>query len=305
MNWRDYQRKQRVVELGNRFISYVDEGQGEPVVLLHGIPTWGYLWSGLLPALALTHRVLIPDLLGFGYSDKREGFERSITRQAEAMDAWMDRLEVEDAVVVGHDIGGGVAQHLAVRFPRRVSKLCLMNSVCFDAWPVELMVQLGHPGVVRKLSAQMVQRMLKAGLRRAGFESAPPEGLVEGLVEPYATEAGKTSLVRDAAALDTNQTQELVPRLRHLAVPTRILWGVEDVFQPVRYGERLAWEIPGARLARVEGAKHFLMWDQPHAVMTELFEFLGVEGRPELAGLEAAEVSREVITYESYTPGPG
>jgi pimeloyl-ACP methyl ester carboxylesterase len=230
----------------------------------------------------MTHRVLIPDLLGYGYSDRREGFDRSIARQAEALDAWMDRLGVTDAVVVGHDVGGGVAQHLALRFPRRVSRLCLMNSVCFDSWPLELMVQLGHPGVARRLSAQAVQRTLKMALKRAGFATAPPDGVVEGLLAPYGTEVGKTSLVRDAVALDTNQTLELVPRLMHVAVPTRVVWGADDVILPVKWGERLAWEIPGAKLVRVERARHFLMWDQPHAVMTALYEFLGMEEREAL-----------------------
>jgi pimeloyl-ACP methyl ester carboxylesterase len=284
MNWREYQARQRVVELGPRFISYVDEGRGAPLVLLHGIPTWGFLWSGVLRALAMTHRVLIPDLLGYGYSDRREGFDRSISRQAEALDAWMDRLGVVDAAVVGHDIGGGVAQHLAIRFPRRVSRLCLMNSICYDSWPIELMVQLGHPGVARKLSARVVQRMLRLALKRGGFATAPPAGLLDGLLAPYATEVGKTSLVRDAAALNTNQTLELVPRLGHVAVPTWLVWGVDDAFQPVKWGERLAWEIPGAKLVRVEHARHFVMWDQPHAVMTALGEFLGVEERPALGG---------------------
>ncbi|HZH78979.1 MAG TPA: alpha/beta hydrolase [Archangium sp.] len=284
MNWREYQARQRVVEMGQRFISYVDEGRGAPLVLVHGIPTWGFLWSGVLTALAMTHRVLIPDLLGYGYSDRREGFDRSISRQAEALDAWLDRLGVVDAAVVGHDIGGGVAQHLAIRFPRRVSRLCLMNSICYDSWPIELMVQLGHPGVARKLSARTVQRTLRLALKRGGFATAPPAGLLEGLLAPYATEVGKTSLVRDAAALNTNQTLELVPRLGHVAVPTRVVWGVDDTFQPVKWGERLAWEIPGAKLVRVEQARHFVMWDQPHAVMTALDEFLGVEERPALEG---------------------
>ncbi|PTL84983.1 alpha/beta fold hydrolase [Vitiosangium sp. GDMCC 1.1324] len=287
MNWRDYQSRQRVVELGHRFISYVDQGRGESMVLLHGIPTWGFLWSGLLPALSMTHRVLIPDLLGYGYSDRRDCFDRSIARQAEALDAWMDQLGVENALVVGHDVGGGVAQHLALRFPRRVSRLCLMNSVCFDAWPLELMVQLGHPGVARRLSAQAVHRTLKVALKRAGFAETPPEGVVEGLLEPYATDVGETSLVRDAVALNTNQTQELVPKLSHVAVPTRVVWGVDDTILPVKWGARLAWEIPGARLVRVERARHFLMWDQPHAVMTALYEFLGMEARPELEGAGA------------------
>lgn len=277
MSWRDWQGMQRVVELGARFLSYVDMGQGRPVVLLHGIPTWGYLWAGLTPALARTHRVLVPDLLGYGYSDKRDGFDRGIAQQAEALDAWLERLGVVDAVVVGHDVGGGVAQQLAFRFPRRVARLCLMNSVCYDSWPVEAMLQLGHPNAARRLSAGLEQRVLKLAVKRGLFGHEPPRGLVDGLLAPYATEVGKTSLVRDAVALNTNQTLEVASKLKHLAVPTLIVWGEDDILQPVRYGERLAWDIPGAKLLRVEGAKHFVMWDAPHTVAEALYRFLGVE----------------------------
>lgn len=293
MSWRDWQAMQRVVELGERFLSYVDEGQGPPVVLLHGIPTWGFLWAGLTPALARTHRVLVPDLLGYGFSDKRDGFDRGLPSQAEALDAWLERLGVADAVVVGHDVGGGVAQQLAFRFPRRVGRLCLMNTVCYDAWPVEMMLQLGHPLAARRLSAGLEQKVLRLAMKRGPFEHTPAPELVEGLLAPYATEVGKTSLVRDAISLNTNHTLELAPRLKHLAVPTLILWGENDVFLPVRFGERLAWDIPGARLVRIEDARHFVMWDAPHRVAEELYGFLGVEpvgvtpGATFLAGMPA------------------
>ncbi|MFP2928194.1 alpha/beta fold hydrolase [Pyxidicoccus sp. 3LG] len=291
MSWRDWQARQAVVELGDRFLSYVDMGTGKPVVLLHGIPTWGFLWSGLAPALALTHRVLVPDMLGYGFSDRRDVFDRSVSRQAEAVDAWMDRLGVKDAVVVGHDIGGGVALHLAVRFPERVGRLCLMDTICYDAWPGEVMLQLGHPGTVKKLSAEAVFRLLKLAAKRGGFARTPPDGLMEGLLAPYATEVGKVSLVRNAVSLNTNHTQEVAPRLGHLGVPVLILWGEEDVFLDAKYGERLAWDIPGARFVKVPNARHFVMWDAPHVVATELYRFLGVEA-PAEAGVARAPEGR-------------
>ncbi|XXF78310.1 alpha/beta hydrolase [Myxococcaceae bacterium GXIMD 01537] len=275
MSWREWQAQQRVMRLGERFLSYVDLGQGHPVVLLHGIPTWGFLWSGLAPALAHTHRVLVPDLLGYGFSDKRDCFERSVPRQAEALDAWLGELGVVDAVVVGHDVGGGVAQWLALRSPRRVGRLCLVDSICYDAWPGEVMLQLAHPGVARRLPVSLAQRALRRAVRRVLFAQRPPEGLVEGLLAPYATEVGLTSLVRCAVALDTNATQEVAPRLKHLAVPTRVVWGAEDGALSVRFGERLAWDIPGARLVRVPDASHCVMWDAPHAVAEVLYALLG------------------------------
>ena len=84
MSWRDFERAQRVVELDDRFIAYVDEGRGDPVVLVHGIPTWGFVWQRVLPELARARRVIVPDLLGYGFSDKADRFDRSIARLARA-----------------------------------------------------------------------------------------------------------------------------------------------------------------------------------------------------------------------------
>src|SRR5690606_33172008 len=125
MDWRKYQKAQRLAAIGNRFISYIDQGRGLPVVLLHGIPTWGYVWHRQIPTLARFRRVLAPDLIGFGFSDRRDQFDRSIARQAEMIDQWMDILGIERAAIVAHDIGGGVALRLATLFPRRVAQLCL------------------------------------------------------------------------------------------------------------------------------------------------------------------------------------
>ncbi|QSQ11825.1 alpha/beta fold hydrolase [Myxococcus landrumensis] len=274
MNWREWQRQQEVLELGQRFVSYVDWGRGPPVVLLHGMPTWSYLWSGLARGLATSHRVLVPDLLGHGFSDRRDRFDRSLSRQAEALEAWMDRLGVVDAAVVGHDVGGGVAQQLAVRFPRRVGRLCLMDSVSYDAWPLPLMAQFGTPWMARRLSPEWMVGLLSWALKSRGFAKKPSAELVEGLLAPYATEVGMVSLSRDAVALNTNQTQVVSPKLGHLAVPVWVMWGAKDRVLPAKYGERLVWDIPGARWVSVPEAGHFLMWDAPHVVAMELFRFL-------------------------------
>jgi pimeloyl-ACP methyl ester carboxylesterase len=97
---------------------------------------------------------------------------------------------------------------------------------------------------------------------------------LNGLLAPYATEVGKLSLIRNAAALNTNLTTELTPLLAGLKIPTLILWGEEDVFQPVRFGERLARDIPHARLVRLKEARHFVMCDQPQAVTDHVTAFL-------------------------------
>ncbi|WP_083448201.1 alpha/beta fold hydrolase [Nitrospira moscoviensis] len=229
------------------------QSSSESVIFIHGIPTWGYLWHGVLPALPQQYRLLTPDLIGFGYSDKGDRFDRSIQAQAVMLERWMDALKIEAATVIAHDIGGGVALRLATLRPGRVSKLCLLNTVCYDSWPIEAMLQLGHPEARRKLSASSMLTLLRQALKQ-GFASSPDAALLDGLLAPYATEVGKLSLIRNAAALNTNLTTEITPLLPSLAMPTLILWGEDDVFQSVRFGERLARDIPKAQLMRIQHA---------------------------------------------------
>jgi pimeloyl-ACP methyl ester carboxylesterase len=271
VNWREFQARQRVIEIGDRFVSYIDEGSGDPIVLLHGIPTWGYLWQRLIPALAQTHRVLVPDLLGFGYSDKSDRFDRSIARQADIIDAWLDKLGFERASFVAHDIGGGVALRLAVLFPERVTRLCIMNAVCYDSWPIEAMLQFGHPETYRKLSASTALTLLKKALKQ-GFASTPGDELLDALLAPYSTEIGKLSLIRNASALNTNLTTEITSLLPEIQAPTRIIWGADDKFQVIGYGERLAWDIPGAQFIPIAEARHFVMIDRPDEVARYIVE---------------------------------
>ena len=273
MNWRDFQAKQKAAEVGERFVSYIDEGAGEPVVLIHGIPTWGYLWHQLIPVLAGQNRVIAPDLIGFGYSDKRDDFDRAIDKQAELIDAWMKEIGVETANIVAHDIGGGVALRLAALFPERVKKLCLMNTVSYDSWAIEAMIQLGHPSAFKLASAATTVATLRQMLKQ-GFSETPADEILDGIFAPYSTEVGKLSLIRNAAALNTNLTTEITRLLPRIEAETLILWGVDDKFQLLKYGERLADDIPNARLIKIENARHFVMIDQPEEVAAHVSRFL-------------------------------
>jgi pimeloyl-ACP methyl ester carboxylesterase len=273
MIWREYQRLQLVSRVNDRFVSYVEAGDGPPLILLHGIPVWGYLWHGIYPELARTHRVLIPDLPGFGFSDKADCFDRSIACQAHMIDTWLGQLGISRATIIGHDIGGGVALRMATLFPERVGRLIVMNSVCYDSWPIELMLQFGHPDAHRKLSASFAVRLLRQALKR-GFASSIHPDILTGFLAPYTTEVGKLSLIRNAAALNTNLTMEIIHLLPGISIPTLVLWGEDDRFQPVHYAERLAKDIHGSRLVRVKDARHFVMWDQPNLVTKHLLEFV-------------------------------
>ncbi len=109
---------------------YVDVGAGEPIVCLHGEPTWGYLYRNFIPPLARTHRVVVPDHMGFGKSETPQDREYTLRTHVDNFTKLFDSLELTDITFVGQDWGGVMAGAYTVRHPDRVKRLCLMNTVC-------------------------------------------------------------------------------------------------------------------------------------------------------------------------------
>jgi len=279
MHWRQYQEMQKVVELGDSFMSYVDRGEGPALVLVHGFPFWGYVWHRLLPILEQKHRVLIPDLPGYGFSDRSDRFDRCLARQAERLELFLKEAGVDRATVVGHELGGGVALRLAASSPKRVERLFLAAPVCYDWLQSSIASELSRSSAARKAPAAIVAKALREALREVS--AAPDDDLLDGLLAPYATETGKLSLIRDAAAMDAGQTAELSGLLPSLDVPALVCWGELDRLAPKSAGRRLAWDLPRAQLALLPGAGHLSFIDKQAEFASLLETFLeGALPRP-------------------------
>jgi pimeloyl-ACP methyl ester carboxylesterase len=186
----------------------------------------------------------------------------------------MDHLSLESANVVGHDTGGGVGLIMAIETPERIKRLVLSNVVAYDSWPIDDMIALGNPSWRGKTSKEVVD-FVAAGLPDGIYnkERLTPE-FCAGIVAPYDDEEGKISLIRNASALNTNHTTMLVERHGTIVAPTLCLWGVHDPWQTIGDGERLAREIPNARLVRVQNASHWIPHDTPEVFAAEIAKFL-------------------------------
>jgi pimeloyl-ACP methyl ester carboxylesterase len=279
MHHEAFRARQKIIELDGIVnfplrVAYTDVGSGEPLVLLHGIPTWFYLYNDVIPLLADHYRVIAPDFLEHGWSDRRDRFDRSLLVQAKMILRFLDVLKLERVNLVGHDTGGGVSLILGVEAPERIMRLVLCNIVVYDSWPIDDMLMLGHPLWKHKPVEEIVEYLvsgLSDGLSRP--ERLTPE-FKEGIVAPYANEEGKMSLIRNASALNTNHTMALVDRHQDICVPTLLLWGVDDPWQRITDGERLVQEIPNAKLVRVKNASHWIPQDAPEEFAREIKAFL-------------------------------
>jgi len=269
----DAAHKQMLVD-GHR-LAYLDEGSGPPVLLIHGIPTSSLLWREIIPVLAKSRRVIAPDLLNYGQSDMPGHADVSIAAQARLMLGVLDALGLRRADVVAHDIGGGVAQIMAVRRPERIRKLVLSNAVCFDSWPIPEFTPLQAPEAEGEMSLQAFYDMLRDFLPHGVYRpEALPAAAVDLILAPWSSEAGKAAFFRNLRRLNPEYTQAIAGELTRLDQETLILWGRHDPFQKPAYAEKLQATIPNAELAWIDEAAHWIMEEQPAEVAARVETFL-------------------------------
>ncbi|WP_276256323.1 alpha/beta fold hydrolase [Halomontanus rarus] len=252
-------------------VAYYDDGDGEPVLFCHGIPTSSFLWREVAPPLSDDYRLIAPDMVGYGNSAMRGGFDRSIRAQEEVIDGLVDELDLETVSFVGHDLGGGVGLRYAAHNPDTVDNLVLSNAVSYDSWPIETIVDLGLPSTIEEMSVDDVRELLE-GLFRDTVVGEPDEEFVDGMLAPWDSEEAIVSLSRNAIGTNTSHTTEIDPS--EISARTLLLWGADDEFQKIEYAERLKDDISDAELVGLEDANHWVMVDRPDAYGDRLREFL-------------------------------
>jgi pimeloyl-ACP methyl ester carboxylesterase len=261
---------------GSRLYYYAagTRGAGEPAVFLHGFPTSSRLWHTVVRDFPDGHRLVVCDLPGFGRSDPPAD-DASCASHATAVLGLLDDLRIPRACLVGHGLGGGVAQIVAMRAPERVSRLALIDSAAFGIAPRRLARLAQRLAPLAPITPPGFLAGLVHGSVLRGF--AVPERsrlTLDACLQPFTSEAGRAVLVQHLRALDRCDTATASAGIGALGIPTAILWGAEDRFHPVSIGERLCAAIPHATLDVIEGAGHFLPEDAPDRVISRLVELL-------------------------------
>lgn len=247
---------------------------GEPVLLLHGIPTGAELWRDTLLHLgAAGYWAFAPDLPGYGETRLPAGADYSLDGAADLLIRWLRRTGRPPLWVVGHDLGGGIAQIMAARVPALFSRLTLCNTVFADSWPVppirrlRLLARLGlYPALARLgfIDSAPLWYVLRRALvqsQRLTADDLRHRVFFDSIVhEP----GGRQAFAAHLRALDPRQTMAATPHLRALRAPVLLVWGLQDRYIPWdSAGPRLQELFPTAATALLPDAGHFVMLDQP------------------------------------------
>jgi 2-hydroxymuconate-semialdehyde hydrolase len=250
-------------------------GAGEPLIFLHGLPTSSHLWRDVVPLMPSGHRMVVVDLLGFGRSDRPTGADLSIRGHAERTIALLDALRIERAAIVGHDVGGGIAQHLAVRHPTRVSRLALIDAVAFDDWPTRDVKLAKAPlPLTRHLPATWILTIMRTDLLRGYVDRERGEHSLEQYARPFTSPEGRDMFVEHLLALTSADTVSLAPRLGEIVAPTAVIWGAHDPFLDVSIARRLNEAIAGSTLDIIPDGRHFTPEESPETIASILTHWL-------------------------------
>jgi pimeloyl-ACP methyl ester carboxylesterase len=237
--------------------AYLEAGAGRPVVLIHGAGGRAEVWSPQLTGLADVARMIAVDLPGHG-ATQGEGCQE-VERYAAWVAGLLDALEGGRPVLVGHSMGGAIAQTLALGDPARYAGLVLVGTGA-RLRVLARILQLFREGPA--LASDLVGSLSYSPL-------TPPGAVVEA--ERALRETGAAVTLGDFLACDRF---DLMGRLGDLRLPTLVVVGRDDRLTPPKYAAYLAQSIPAARLVEVDGAGHFPQLEQPAAVNAALRGFL-------------------------------
>jgi haloalkane dehalogenase len=276
----EYPFASHAIDVDGGRMHYVDEGSGDPLLFLHGNPTWSFLFRRLVKAFRGEYRCVAPDHLGCGLSDKPQTWRYDLAGHVENVEKLALALDLRRITLVVHDWGGPIGFGFARRHPERIARLVVTNTAAFPAkaplrlricrapWIGEVLVRQlnGFAGLATSLA---VTRPLSNAARK-------------GYRLPYRNPDDRVAIARFVQDIPLSPRDRSWEELRAIeaslesfrSLPACILWGERDaVFTPA-FREEWQRRLPGATVLRLPDAGHWLFEDEPERIETFLRAFL-------------------------------
>lgn len=285
-DWRSlYPFPSHRVTIQGQSMHYLDEGTGPVLLLLHGNPTWSFMWREMVLALRGQYRLIVPDHIGCGLSDKPGPREYSyhLAQRIDDIVQLVEQLGLEQVSLIAHDWGGAIGMGAAVAAPSRFSRFVLMNTAAFLLQRCPPLIRLCHLPGIGRLGVQGLNLFVRAALR---VTVERPERMTPavraGYLAPYDSWRSREAVYRFVMDIPLRSThpsratltalEAALPQFR--AAPVCLIWGMRDwVFTP-EFLDRFLESLPDAEVHRLADAGHYLMEDAPEEVIPRVKAFL-------------------------------
>lgn len=273
------------LDLGGDRLHYLDEGQGEPLVMLHGNPTWSFYYRNLVKAFGDRYRCIVPDHMGCGLSDKPENYNYKLRQRVEDLEALLDHLDVgNDITLIVHDWGGMIGMTYAHRHPEQIKRLVILNTGAFHLpkskgfpWSLWACRTMLGPLLVRAFNGFCLAAIHWCATRK----QLTPE-IQDGYIKPYDTWEDRIAVLRfvqDIPLKKTDPGYDLITEVEEnleqfREIPSVICWGDKDFVFDQHFLDVWKQKLPDTPVHQWEDSGHYILEDRGEEVIAIVDQFL-------------------------------
>ncbi len=270
-------------QIGGNRLHYLDEGEGAAVVLLHGNPTWSYYYRNLIQELSSRFRVIVPDHIGSGLSDKPQGYAYTLENHISNLSVLLKRLNLTRVSLVVHDWGGAIGMGYGVRQIKDIEKIVILNTAAFRSKRIPLRIRICRWPVIGRLIVQGLNGFALPAVYMA-VENRMRKSVARSYLKPYDSwrnRAGIYGFVQDIPLNSRHvsyqflkEIEEGLENIHHSAIPLLIAWGGKDFcFNDHFYNE---WKrrFPAAETYYFPDAGHYVLEDKKGVIEPIIKRFL-------------------------------
>lgn len=283
-SWRKlYPFESHFLDLEGVRYHYVDEGRGEPVVMVHGNPTWSFYYRRLIIDLRQRYRVIAPDHVGCGLSDKPQRYDYTLARHITNLETLLERLGLKKITLVVHDWGGPIGMGYAVRHPDRVARLVIFNTVAFWSPEIPWFLRLCRLPIFGPIAIRGLNLFAGVAALVACRHRERMTGEVKaGYLSPYDSYANRVAVLRFVQDIPVHAGHPTFSVLQAIegglaqfrGRPMLIMWGGRDPVFTKRLLKSWRERFPAAIVKEIDDAGHYVVEDAYERIIPWLREFL-------------------------------
>ena len=280
--------KRNFLDLNGQQYHYINEGEGEPVVMIHGNPSWSFYYRNVVTSLAKTHQCIVPDHIGCGLSDKPddEHYDYTLTQRIDDLETLLDHLNVrENITLIVHDWGGMIGLGYAARYPERIKKLVILNTAAFHLPDTKVFPWALWLGRNTGLGALLVRGFNAfsgiasiIGVKRKAMDAE----IRQMYVAPFNTWSNRISTLRfiqDIPLKPDDRNYQLVSDIaaslsQFSNLPMLICWGMKDFVFDHHFLTQWQQRFPDAVVHKFDDCGHYILEDAKEEVVPFIHDFI-------------------------------
>lgn len=275
-----YPFQSHFLQLGSKNLHYVDEGKGQPILMLHGNPTWSFYYRNLVHTFSTKFRTIVPDHMGCGLSDKPQDYDYSLETHIQNAYNLIRFLDLKKIILVVHDWGGAIGMGLVTRYPELFDKIVILNTAAYPSEHIPKRINLLRQGKM----GEFLTRKFNLFAWPATFMTTQkklPRAIKQGYLMPYDSWDNRVAVsrfVQDIPMEKEHKTyktlSEIEAKLQFLPQRKLILWGGKDFCFNRHFFERWLAIFPDAEAHWYAKAGHYVLEDALEDVSTRIWDFI-------------------------------